>query len=131
MIAIGHPTLRHWTDRHGLALSDAVLALMRLSQSVYSDRPVLLDRELKWNYLVLQGFINTLRMLEPLQDRDVFALGQRCPDRLRAQTEALRFSIELAEARCTDLAVIRCAKRIEGMHAEVVASVNAWYLRSS
>ncbi|QQR86460.1 MAG: hypothetical protein IPJ76_18045 [Flavobacteriales bacterium] len=131
MIAIGHPSLRHWTDRNGIVLNEAVLALTRLSQQVYSDRPALLDRQLKWNYLMLQGLINTLRMLEPLQDRDVFALGQRCPDRLRSQTEALRFSIELAEARYTDLEVLNYVNRVEAMHREVVDSVNAWYLRSS
>lgn len=131
MIAIGHPSLKHWADRNGVVLSEAVEMLTRLSQCVYSDRPVLLDRELKWNFLVLQALINTLRMLEPFQDHDVFALGQRCPERLRSENEALRFSIELAEARHGDQDLVRYAMRLAAMHKEVVDSVNAWRLRLS
>ncbi|MEO8069036.1 MAG: hypothetical protein ABI599_15170, partial [Flavobacteriales bacterium] len=130
LIAIGHLSLRDWAAIRGITPVEGINVLKQLAQLVYSDRPALLDRALRSNYMAIQGMINVLGQLSLLQNRDVFALGQRCPERLRTYNRALIFTAELARTRYADADLLRQLDIIIDMHKEVLTEVNALYFRA-
>lgn len=116
LIVIGHPSLAEWAKACDLSLDETIDALRQISHLVFSDRPALIDRELKRNYLAMQGLINLLCQLSDLQERDVFALSQRCPDRVRRFDEVLAFVITLADARATTSGSMEQVRRVRRVH---------------
>jgi hypothetical protein len=125
--AIRCPSLRELLDRSEIELDQVAKALDLVNHFAYGHRHASLMPSERRNRLTLFKLVNLVRYLDLLPDVEVYDIGYRCPEQLRAYHCCLKVSIQRAYSRGIDRVSLRIAEQAHERLWQVQQAVTQFY----